>query len=84
MLSRQPRTLLAEAEVDGEALAEAEVDGEACHGEQPESSRTRAKSRHSVLERFLRSGPFEARRTAFSVALASSGECTAKFNNPEL
>ncbi len=35
--SRQPRTLLAEAEVDGEA----------CHGEQPEFSRTRTKSRRS-------------------------------------
>jgi hypothetical protein len=42
--------------------------------------------RRSVLEQSLQSGPLEARRTAFSVALGwlSSGECTAKFSSLEL
>lgn len=36
------------------------------------------------MEQPFQLGPFEARRTVFSVMLLSSGECVAKFSSSEL
>jgi hypothetical protein len=43
-----------------------------------------ARANRSVLERSLRSGPLEARRTAFSVALAIFWRMRGEVRQPDL